>query len=336
MKNSPQISVIIPLYNAEKYLGVCLESILIQTFQDFEVIVVDDCSTDNSCAVAKKYLEKFGGRMKIISLPHNTGNAAVPRNVGLEHARGRYISFVDNDDLLTNVTLETLYNFAEEYQADVVSMEAGFACGEEPLPKNITKQSWTLEKNSLANEPVLGVENFEERLKNFRSSQFEWVPWSKFLRRKFLIENKITFPVMEGWEDIVWALKLISTAKRWLRINVPLYIQRTVSNSLSRRRRSPEQSIILRTNTLIDGVNCLEEFISTREFFKQNPFLRLEILITFVTARIDGMHNALKTLNPVASYEIISREFSKMDKSQAALSSCLLLLVDIYRNELRK
>ena len=59
-----KVSVIIPVYNAEKYLGVCLESLLIQTLTDFEVIVVDDCSTDNSVAVAESYLEKFGGRLK--------------------------------------------------------------------------------------------------------------------------------------------------------------------------------------------------------------------------------------------------------------------------------
>ena len=63
-----KVSVIIPMFNAEKYLAVCLESLLIQTLQDFEVIVVDDCSTDNSVAIAENYLEKFGGRLKIIAL----------------------------------------------------------------------------------------------------------------------------------------------------------------------------------------------------------------------------------------------------------------------------
>ena len=333
---SPKISVIIPLFNAEKYLGACLESLFIQTLKDFEVIIVDDCSTDNSVAIAENYRKKFGERLKIISLPRNTGNPAVPRNIGLEHARGEYIYFVDSDDLLANIALETLYNFAEEYQADVVSMEAGFSCDEEPLPKYITKQSWTLEKNFHANEPVLGIEDFDERLENFRGSAFEWVPWSKFLRREFLAENDITFPAMKSFEDVVWALELILTAKRWLRINVPLYVQRKVSNSLSRRRLSPEQSIVLRINALIDGANHLEKFMSTREFFKQNLSLRLEALITFITARIDGMHHAFKVLNPIESYGILLREFSKAGDSQTVLSSCLFLLTDIYRNELRK
>ena len=90
-----KVSVIVPVYNAEKYLGVCLESLLIQTLTDFEVIVVDDCSTDASNTVAESYLERFGGRLKIVTLPENTGSGAVPRNVGLGLAGGEYVYFID-------------------------------------------------------------------------------------------------------------------------------------------------------------------------------------------------------------------------------------------------
>ena len=86
-----KVSVIIPVFNAEKYLAVCLESLLIQTFTDFEVIIVDDCSTDSSLAIAESYLEKFGGRLKILTLEENTGTPGLPRNVGLEFSQGEYI-----------------------------------------------------------------------------------------------------------------------------------------------------------------------------------------------------------------------------------------------------
>ena len=91
----PKISVIIPLYNAEKYIGDCLESLLVQTFQDFEVIVVDDCSTDNSVAIVQSYAEKFGGRLKIARTKKNSGGGGyVPRNLGLNLSRGEYIFFL--------------------------------------------------------------------------------------------------------------------------------------------------------------------------------------------------------------------------------------------------
>ncbi|MBQ7454700.1 MAG: glycosyltransferase [Selenomonadaceae bacterium] len=138
-----KISVIVPVYNAEKFLPVCLESLAIQTLTDFEVIVVDDCSTDSSVAIAESFAEKFGGRLKIISLEKNTGSGSVPRNVGLEHALGEYVYFVDNDDLIIDDALETLYNFAQEYNADVVFMEKFFLCDEEPtLPQKFDPIDW--------------------------------------------------------------------------------------------------------------------------------------------------------------------------------------------------
>ena len=142
-ENFPKVSVIIPMYNAEKYLSVCLESLLIQTFQDFEVIIVDDCSTDNSLAIAESFLERFGGRLKIISLEENTGSGAVPRNVGFEHASGKYIFFMDNDDLLIDIALETLYNYAEKNLATIVCMSKYFSCDEEIVPKNLTEETWS-------------------------------------------------------------------------------------------------------------------------------------------------------------------------------------------------
>ena len=79
----PAISVVIPLYNVEKYVGECLDSVLAQTFQNFEVIVVDDCSTDSSSAIVESYLSKFDGRLAILQTKKNSGCAGVPKNKGL-------------------------------------------------------------------------------------------------------------------------------------------------------------------------------------------------------------------------------------------------------------
>ena len=81
MESNPAVSVIVPLYNAEKYIAECLDSLLAQTFQNFEVIVVDDCSTDNSRQIAESYLEKFGGRLKIFDNEKNSG-AGGTRSLG--------------------------------------------------------------------------------------------------------------------------------------------------------------------------------------------------------------------------------------------------------------
>ena len=331
---SPAVSVIIPMFNAEKYLAVCIESLLIQTFRDFEVIVVDDCSTDSSLAIAESYLEKFGGRLKILTLEENTGSGAVPRNVGLEHARGKYIFFMDNDDFIVDNALETLYNFAEEYRAEVVYPTSGFICGAEPVPEELIPATWDL--NLIIEEPILETNDFSKRMEKFLALQYKWPPWAKFLRRDFLINNDIKFPLMKTSEDIIWTLKVICTAKRILHLPTAFYVNRSNENSITRRIRSPEEELIFWSNPLINGLEELERFMSTIDFFKQNPEIRLQVLNLFASIHFQHMSKALNVLEPQEVYEIFLREFSKAGSSQPALIAYLLVMNNLYRNELIK
>ena len=117
----PAVSVIIPMHNAEKYIKECFDSISAQTFQDFEVVIVDECSTDNSIDIVKGYLEKLGERLKLtrtLKYFENAGYTA--RNKGLSISCGEYVFFVDADDFLTKTALEELYTAARNYNADVV------------------------------------------------------------------------------------------------------------------------------------------------------------------------------------------------------------------------
>ena len=333
-ENFPKISVIIPVYNAEKYFPVCLESLLIQTFTDFEVIVVDDCSTDNSVAIAENYLERFGERLKIFSLEENTGSGAIPRNVGLEVASGKYIFFVDSDDLLIDVALEELYNCAEESGAEVVYMNCGFLCGAEILPKSIVAREW--DPTFSVEEPTFELDDLNERVKKFLKNGFVWSPWTKFLRRDFLIDNGIKFPSMRISEDGSWTLEIICLAKKILRTPSPLYIWRSNENSMTRSNRSPEQNLIFWINPLINGLDYIEEFMSNLDFFKQNPAVRLEVLELFATIHLQRISEAFKALEPQEAYEIFLREFSKAGSSQPALIAYLLVMNNLYRNELAK
>ena len=330
-----KVSVIIPLYNAEKYLGVCLESLLIQTFTDFEVIVVDDCSTDNSVAIAESYLERFGGRLKILSLEKNTGSGAVPRNVGLEYASGKYVFFMDSDDLLIDTALETLYNYAEEYQSEAVYMEKFFSCGEEPVPSEVNLSAWCHNK-TFVEKPTFETKNFAERIEKFLNSIFCWSPWAKFLRRDFLISNNIKFPPMTIAEDVVQTFEIICLAENFLHVPTPLYIHRENESSMMLQKRSPEQMIKFRTSPLVTGLESLDEFMNSLEFFKQNPLVRLQVLNFFALMQFNNMSEAFKALEPQEAYEIILREFSKVGSSQPALIAYLLVMNNLYRNELAK
>ncbi len=97
-KDESLISVITPAFNVEKFIGKTIESVLCQTFQNWEMIIVDDSSTDNTVRIAQSYAEK-DIRIKVIELGYNSGRPAVPRNYGIKHARGEFIAFLDSDDI---------------------------------------------------------------------------------------------------------------------------------------------------------------------------------------------------------------------------------------------
>lgn len=101
------ISIIVPIYNVENYLQECLESILKQTYKNFEVLLVDDGSTDNSANICKLYVEK-DKRFKYFF--KENGGLSSARNFGISNSKGEFLSFVDSDDIISNDFLETLYN----------------------------------------------------------------------------------------------------------------------------------------------------------------------------------------------------------------------------------
>ena len=331
---SPAMSVIVPVYNAEKYLPVCLESILAQTFTDFELLVVDDCSTDSSYAVAENYLERFGGRLKIISLPENTGSGSVPRNVGLDMSRGKYVYFVDNDDFIVDDALETLYNFAEDYQADVIFMEKFFTCDEELVPKTLEPVDWHPELSD--DMPLFESDSLVVRVEKFLQQDFFCSPWSKFFRRNFLIDNAITLPPLKVGDDVIWMFKIICLAEKILRIPARLYVYRNNSLSVSHRTRSPQQTLKLWISPLITVSERLEQFMNTLEFFRKNPNARLRIQMYFVNLSFIDINDALKCLNPAEVYEILVREFSEASSSQPALIACLIVMANIYKQTLQE
>ena len=324
-----KVSVIVPVFNAEKFLGACLESILNQTLQDFEVIAVDDCSTDNSIVVAENFLERFGGRLKIISLPKNSGSGAVPRNEGLKFSRGEYIFFMDDDDLLTPDALKTLYDAAENFSADVVHTEQGFTCDENNSQK-LTHVS-LIQKSCLRDKIFMESDDLAERMQIYLRGGYCVFPWAKFSRRDFLLANEIKFPHVKICEDTLWTIQIICLAKNFLRVPNPLCVWRTVKNSWGRLERTPEEKIKFWFDPLVNGLDYLDDFMDGTEFFARNPDYRFELINFFIRENTIRVLDAFKELNPYELYEIIHGMFKGR---RAALIANLF--VHLYRNELRK
>ena len=120
-----KVSVIVPTYNRERLIRRCVEKIINQTMsqQDYEIILVDDCSTDSTYKILLEYQTEYPSLIKLFQLPENSGGASVPRNKGIEESQGEYIFFVDSDDYIENDTLEGAYNLGAANDADIVYIE---------------------------------------------------------------------------------------------------------------------------------------------------------------------------------------------------------------------
>ena len=304
------VSVVISLYNAEKFIGACLVGILAQTLQDFEVIIVDDCSTDNSVAVVESYVEKFGGRLKIFRMKKNSGCPGIPANEGIAQACGKYVFIMDDDDLIAQDTLETFYNYAEEYQADVICARRYFQFINSdnalfPKPENIYITGETIDKTFLETEDI------QERIQRFLQYRFFFPAWNKFVRRDLLIDNEITFPDIAIYHDMIWTLKVFYFSKRFIHIPNALYFYRLHSNSQSNRLRDDGDAIKFLLTSSLKGLQCLTDFFGGQKFFQENISLSLKILdyfeLTFV--KILNRLNHLK-IGPPAIYDILRESFS--------------------------
>src|SRR5690554_5458375 len=115
---SPLVSIVIPLYNVEQYVDECLESVRQQTYENLEIIVVEDCSTDNSLKALEPYLADE--RVRLIQHEQNGGLSAA-RNTGIEAATGEYLMFVDSDDVVERTLVEVCIRAARRLSADVVT-----------------------------------------------------------------------------------------------------------------------------------------------------------------------------------------------------------------------
>ena len=315
-KNAPQISVIIPMYNVEDYVGECLDSLLCQTFQDFEVIIVDDCSTDGSREVVKNYLPKFDGKLRLIESEKNSGGCAVPRNIGMGYASGKYLFFIDSDDLIIKTALEKLYNVAEKFQADIVQCEKFFA-SETPHLKDATLTVRSFMPDGYVTVPTLETENIRRRIVDFHNQRYVWTAWSKFLRRDFMIENKIDYPLTLNNEDFVFTIYCLSCAKRFLKFPDPVNIYRYRPGSILHTHASLSDHVRKWTRSFATAFSCCDKFLSGLEFYKQNPevkYLALDAIAQDTFLHLSGIY---QKFSPSLLDEMIREEFTKVGYNSA-------------------
>lgn len=211
---NPLVSIIVPVYNVESYLGECLDSIRGQTYERLEIIVVEDCSTDDSLAKLNLYLED--PRVRVIQHERNSGLSAA-RNTGIEAAKGEFILFVDSDDAIAAGLVETCLAQALETSADIVMF--GFVA---------------FRDGDLLPEVSGVVDTASSRLltdiEYFKLSHFAWL---KFIRADLLRDQRLRFPVGHYYEDWPFHWELGFLTRKIERIPGCFYQYRQRSGSIT-------------------------------------------------------------------------------------------------------
>ncbi|PDX80102.1 glycosyltransferase [Faecalibacterium prausnitzii] len=232
--NQPLVSIILPVYNAQNHLARCVGSICAQTYQNIEIIILNDGSKDQSLPVCEEFRQKDP---RILLVDKANSGVSDTRNLGLKLASGKYVEFVDSDDYLDPDFTERLVAAAEENEADFV-----IAPYKMVIPAGASKPEQVLDKiqdelgvMSVARPPevreygflpagVYDKDTFALRLMDKPASYFYSVLWNKLYRRDILTGNDIQFVSEMRWaEDLVFNLRYIQYAERFVAIDKPGY-----------------------------------------------------------------------------------------------------------------
>ena len=202
----PLISILVPIYNVENFLEKCLESIRLQSFEDFEVICINDGSTDNSLLIINDFVLK-DCRFKLIN-KSNTGYGD-SMNIGLRHCQGKYIGIVESDDFIEKNMFERLYSVAENHALDIVRCNYYRFSKQGKLPEDL---------HYIRQNKILNPKDAPE---------FFYQPpsiWASLYRKDFLNKNQINFLETPGasYQDISFAFKVYALCDRLMFINEPL------------------------------------------------------------------------------------------------------------------
>ena len=213
---NPTISVIVPVYNVERYLPVCLESIVQQHLSDYEVIMVDDGSTDGSRAICDEFAEHYP-EFRVIH--KENGGVAAARNRGIEEAKGEYILFLDSDDFLVPDAIKPLLELAKENELDVL----GFSY------LTVPEETTSAPEVSFETPQKLEVLNGYDYIARFNYTAQIW--WY-LVRRELLIKNNLQLPAGHVLEEAAFNMRLFLKAERLAQVPNVAYCYRNRPSSI--------------------------------------------------------------------------------------------------------
>ena len=272
----PLLTVVIPVYNVEKYLNRCLKSILVQEWKNYDIILVDDGSTDRSPQICDDYVKAYD----FISVIHKeNGGLSEARNTGLSQAKGEYVYFPDSDDWLEPDTFIALAEALESQKFDIISFNREFVKGEEDV----------IVSDSVETQVFDGKDAFVQMLKHSYITGFAN---DKVYRKSLFTDHNIQFPIGKYYEDLGTNYKLFLSAKRVYATNQKYY------------------------HYLIDNPDSITQSWNEKKFIDMFGFYKEVFYSTFVRSQLNQEELQISQLYYVngLTHILASLYKSKLDK----------------------
>lgn len=248
MSDKKEISVVVPIYNIENYLDKCLTSLKNQNFESYEVILVDDGSTDGSKKIAQKYVENHGETFTLIC-QENKGLSGA-RNTGMQYAKGKYICFVDSDDYVEECYLQKLHACALDFDADLVFCALRSVDEKGNVIKNVLEDGFEHGK----------VYTIKER-KDLLLTQN--AAWNKLYKKEIIDNNGLEFTMGAWYEDLRFVKKYMMFASKFVYCDAVLYNylirQGSIMNSMGSKRNVE----------IIDAIDEVVKFYKEKEIYEE-------------------------------------------------------------------
>ena len=223
MNNDIEISIIVPVYNVKEYIQSCIDSILSQTYGEFELILVDDGSNDGSEIVC----EEISSRDSRITVIHqkNAGLSAA-RNTGIQHAKGKYITFIDSDDFVSQQYVQLLYDTILSTDSDICF------CDYIKVSQSSNFEIDGKDVSLFGNKYIFSNEDTIKEVYNSKYHGLEFVSWAKMYKVSLFRDNGILFPEGKLYEDAFTTYKLVYYSNSISYIDIPLYSYRMRDGSI--------------------------------------------------------------------------------------------------------
>ena len=278
-----KLSVILPVYNVEKYIDNCLYKLVNQTIDDYEIIIIIDGSQDGSIDIVKKYKEKYPDLIKIYETENKGASAA--RNFGLEKSNGEFIGFVDSDDWVKITMFEKMYNYAVKNKCDIVVCDYCKVIGQ------------------IQNEVILDINN-EDNIgdKVIKSRPYAW---NKLYRKSVFQKYKLKFPEGIIFEDICTIYPLLLQVNKIGYINERLYYYNIRTNSVMSNKKREDLK-------MLEVLKILNDYCKEQKIFEKYQEVLYDINVRHIYYRMMEMRNYNNTKK--YNMEFIKKGFKLLDK----------------------